>query len=769
MDKRLRILILEDVPSDAELMERELRKAKLCFSTQRVETKEAFVSALEEYRPHLILADYSLPSFDGLSALALSQEKFPDTPFIFVSGTIGEEKAIEALKKGVTDYVLKDHLSLLVPTVSRALKECEERAKRRRAEEAMRIKDSAIASSISGIAFADLEGRLSYVNPSFLSLWGYAQEEEVLGKPVLDFWESKDGAAEVLEALHQKGTCMGELVARRKDGSPFDVELAANLVRDGGGKPICLMASFIDITQHKRMEKTLRESERRFRELADLLPQTVFEMDPQGRLLFANRHGLTSYGYTQEDLERGVNVFQLFISEDKERVKENILCILRGEKPTRNEYTALRKDGSTFPVLLYSNPTIRDNKPIGLRGVFIDITERKEAEIARENMQTQLLQAQKMEAIGTLTGGVAHDFNNILTAILGYTELALMEVEETNPLHRDLKQIHSAGIRASKLTQQLLLFSRRHPMEFTSLNLNQTVGNLKKMLLRLIGEDIAIETHLSPDIWSTQADEARIEQVVMNLAVNARDAMPNGGRLTITTDNVHLDEAYCKDYRYARPGRFVCLSVQDTGVGMNQETIKHIFEPFFSTKGPARGTGLGLSVVYGIVKEHKGWINVYSELHQGSMFKVYLPAVSGEAESKMEETVSSPEPRGSGERVLLVEDEETVRTLAVRTLREHDYVVFEAANVKEALEIFEREKRDFDLIFSDVVLPDGSVLELIDSFLSRKPELSVLLCSGYTDRKSQWRLVQQRKFPYLQKPYSLPNLLRAIKEALRRP
>jgi len=378
--------------------------------------------------------------------------------------------------------------------------------------------------------------------------------------------------------------------------------------------------------------------------------------------------------------------------------------------------------------------------------------------------QDQLLQAQKMEALGILAGGVAHDFSNQLTAIRGYADLAMMQLDETDLLYRDMKEISRAVARAAGLTRQLLFFSRRQPMEFTLLSINETVDDLLKMLNRLIGEDIAISTDLEPDLWTVQADAGSVEQVIMNLAVNARDAMPEGGELSINTQNVLLDEKQSALPPQARPGRFVCLSVVDTGVGMDEEIMQRMFEPFFSTK--EGGTGLGLSVVYGIVRQHGGWIDVESEPGHGSTFRVYLPALPLEAESQTQEVVSPEELRGSGEGILLVEDEEGVRSFAARVLRENGYLVFEARSAREALDIFDREKESIQLLLSDVVLPNGRGIQLVDELLSRKGDLRVLLSSGYTDDRSQWPIIRRRGFRFVQKPYALADLLQATKEAL---
>jgi len=342
----------------------------------------------------------------------------------------------------------------------------------------------------------------------------------------------------------------------------------------------------------------------------------------------------------------------------------------------------------------------------------------------------------------------------------------MMRVDEADSLSRDLKQIRNASSRAADLTQQLLAFSRKQPIRLTSLDLNKTVESLKKMLQRLLGENIMIETELTPDPWTVKADEGQIEQVIMNLAVNAREAMPQGGRLTIKIDNVLIDEAYLNTHSEARIGRFVCLSLQDSGVGMDKEMIKHIFEPFFTTREVGKGTGLGVSVVYGIVKQHQGWINIYSEVNQGSVFKIYLPASSGKTEIKLKETLSLKDLQGKGEKILLIEDEERVLQVASQALKENGYLVLEAKNIKEAQRIFEEEKGEFNLILSDVVLPDGSSLELVEEFLSRKPDLPVLLSSGYADRKSQWSLIEEKGFPFLQKPYSLSDLLQTIKKTI---
>ncbi len=394
------------------------------------------------------------------------------------------------------------------------------------------------------------------------------------------------------------------------------------------------------------------------------------------------------------------------------------------------------------------------------------IVERKRAEKEKEKAQAELLQAQKMEAIGILAGGIAHDFNNLLTAIQGCADVAMLELDKSDIIYRDLQEIQSASGRAADLTRQLLLFGRKQPLKYDVIDLNLHIENLLKIFHRLIGEDIGISIDFEPNLWNVNADRGSMEQVVMNLVVNARDAMPEGGKLTLKTENIVLDKPAAQMIPEAKPGEFVCFSVSDTGIGMDMETSRHIFEPFFTTKGIGKGTGLGLSVIYGIIKQHNGWIHVYSEPGQGSIFKVYLPAVINREKQSDIEKAGKKFPKGNGERILIVEDEEMVRSFTRKALAKNGYKVSAAANVNEAKRIFTSKKGDFELLFSDVVLPDGNGIELVDQIILEKPQIKILLASGYTDKKSQWPLIKKRGFEFLQKPYDLGGLLRTLKEVL---
>ncbi|MDZ7261538.1 MAG: PAS domain S-box protein [candidate division KSB1 bacterium] len=519
----------------------------------------------------------------------------------------------------------------------------------------------------------------------------------------------------------------------------------------------------------RQAEAALRESEKRYRALVEDMPALICRFLPDGRLTFVNNAYCRYFKKDSKEL-LGKNFFQFIPDEDREAIKNHYQSLTQ-ERPivTYEHKIVLPNEGIRWQQ--WTDRALFDEKGhlVQYQSIGYDITERKQAEEEKAKLEERLRQSQKMEAVGRLAGGVAHDFNNLLTAISGYTELLLGDLGPGHPMRADLGEIKKAADRAAALTRQLLAFSRRQLLQPKVLDLNTLITNMDNMLRRLIGEDIELVTRLEPKLRRVKADPGQIEQVIMNLVVNAHDAMPQGGKLTIQTENRTLKQEHCQLMPEARPGQFVCLSLTDTGLGMDQATISQLFEPFFTTKGPGEGSGLGLSVVYGIVKQHDGWITVDSQPGQGSTFKVYLPAFSLalEVQEQPPKTVSIPELQGQGQRILLVEDEETVREFTSRALAENGYLVVTTTTAQEALERFEQEKGKFHLVFSDVVLPDQNGLQLVEHLLTRKPELRVLLCSGYTDQKSQWPLIQEKGFRFLQKPYVLSDLLQAVRETLQ--
>jgi len=391
--------------------------------------------------------------------------------------------------------------------------------------------------------------------------------------------------------------------------------------------------------------------------------------------------------------------------------------------------------------------------------------ERRKTEEALRRSEEQLRQAQKVEAIGRLAGGISHDFNNLLTAINGYSELLLGRLPAEDPIRKDIMEIRKAGERATSLTRQLLAFSRKQILDTRVLSVNAIVADFERMLKRLIGEDIDLSTNLRPDLGRIKADPGQLEQVLMNLVVNARDAMPGGGKLTMETSNVDLDDSYSAAHVGVRPGRYVMLAVSDTGCGMDKEVQSHLFEPFFTTKEPGRGTGLGLSTVYGIVKQSGGNVWVYSEPGAGTTFKVYLPRVEAAQDGASREKPVSMAPGGS-ETILLAEDEQVVRELTRRILESNGYAVLEAHHGPQALEICERHRGVIHLMVTDVVMPKMSGRELAQKLAVLRPEMKVLYLSGYTDTAIVRHGVLEAGTAFLQKPFTPNSLARKVREVL---
>jgi len=774
MGKELHILILEDVPADASLMERELRKAGVAFITRCVETEEDFVKGIQEFHPDLILADYTLPSFDGLSALAIAREQCPEVPFIFVTGSLNEELAVECMKSGATDYVLKDHLVRIGPAVKGVLEKKRARKEQEKAEEVLRVSDiryrRLFESSKDGILVLDGDtAEITDVNPYMVEMLGY-NYDELLGKKFYEVspFKESEKTQTLIGELRTEGYIRYEhLSFKTKQKKPIDVEFVSNAYSVDGKKVI--QCNLRDITGRKRAEEALGRSETKFHELFNDAPVGYFECDNRGRITSVNRTELEMLGYSLGEMV-GQSAWRFVVEEDETR--HLILAKLAGVMPPSQglERTYRRKDGATFPAVI-EDRLLRDSdgKITGIRSTIQDITERKRMEKEKALLEDQLRQAQKMEAMGRLAGGIAHDFNNLLTIIKGYSQLFLIDLKKGDPMEKGIEQIQKATHRAADLIRQLLAFSRRQVMEMRVLDLNNLLRELDRMLRRVIGEDIVLVTVLAEDLGWVKSDPGQLGQVLMNLVVNARDAMPSGGKLTIETANVLLDEEYIRTHIDVPLGPYVVLSVSDTGIGMTPEVKERIFEPFFTTKEKDKGTGLGLSTVYGIIKQCGGTILVYSEPGKGTTFKIYLPRVDEPLEDWGEMPVEGTElPRGS-ETILIVEDFEEVRQLAAEVLERQGYKVLEAANGEETLNICEKHEGQIHLMVTDVVMPGMSGRELADRIKSFHPEVKVLYTSGYADDTIIHYGVRRDGVNFLQKPFTMEGLTRKVREALDRP
>jgi len=629
----MHILLLEDNPRDRQLLEKALMNEGLVCQITHAKSKKEFQAALEQAKYDLIISDFTLPAYSGTAALAASRELQPDTPFIFVAGTIGEEQVVESLKSGATDYVLKNRLNRLGQAVRRALREAQERKERQRAEERVHVQSSALEAVANGIMLTDATGKILFGNRAFCAMTGYALEE-ILGKTP-GFLNSGKHDADFFRVLWNTiltgRVWQGELINRRKDGTLYNEEMTITPIQRSNGE----ISHFIAVKQ--------------------------------------------------------------------------------------------------------------------------DITKRKQH-------KEQLHQARKMEAIGQLAAGIAHDFNNLLTVIHGNVQLVLMDESQLKEENRQcLKQVTDATERAADLTRQLLAFGRKQVVQFQPLNLNHIISNFTKMLKRVIGEHIVLQCCCAENLPSVNGDVGMIEQILINLIVNARDAMPQGGSIVITTEAISIDASHVEIHPEAQPGEFVCITVGDTGTGIYPEYLPRIFEPFFTTKESGKGTGFGLATVYGIVKQHQGWIEVSSQLGNGTTFKIYLPAcASGAAKKSTPQTKAIP--AGGHEKILLVEDDADVRIVTRGFLEGSGYHIWEASNGLEALNVWKTYASQIDLLLTDIVMPGGlNGWELADRLSGERPGLKVILMSGYN---SDLAGKTQSYNHILPKPFSFESLTKTVRSCL---
>jgi hypothetical protein len=636
MAELLRVLLVEDSEDDAALLLRELKRAGYEVSHDRVYTADAIENSLAKQEWDLVISDHGMPAFSGTEALQIVRRIAPDLPFIFVSGSIGEDIAVAAMRAGAQDYVMKGNIRRLAPAIDRELKESESRRRERLTEEQLRstgeILRSVFAASPLAIIATDVNGLVTLWNPAAERLFGW-KRDEVLGRenPVVP--ERARETIEVRRELVKQGETITDVEARRarKDGSMVDVTVTVAATRD------------------------------------------------------------------------------------------------------------------------------RDGLPDGVTVVYQDLTERKQ-------LQAQFLQAQKMEAVGRLAGGVAHDFNNLLTVITSYAELLRADSKPDDPRDDDLAQIQRAADAATALTRQLLSFSRQRVIEPRVIDLNEIVAGATKLATRLVGSTVEMLSHLDSNTGVVKADPGHIEQIVMNLAVNARDAMPRGGKLVISTRRAEAHELH--EDAAATASSYAMVSVADTGTGMDEATQQRMFEPFFTTKPIDKGTGLGLATVYGLVKQYEGTVRVKSKLGEGTTFEIYLPTAADTADAGP--TAKGTDHAKTAGTILLVEDEPAVRTVARRVLERVGYLVIEAPDAQTALRIAETRAGSIDLLLTDVVLPGMSGLSLATNFLGKRADTKVLFASGHSYEAEEIAEVRKTKHAYLKKPFTPDELVHAVKGALKK-
>ena len=553
---------------------------------------------------------------------------------------------------------------------------------------------------------------------------------------------------------------------RNKDGDIRWLADRRQLIYEESGAFEKVEGLLLDITERKETDRKIQESHYRFRALADTAPDGIISVDAQGNIAFINRAGERQFGYTYSEVI-GKNITILIPEKYRSAHQAGMERFLetRDSRIIGNtvEFEGLRKDGSEFPIEL-SLSTWESKEGQFFSAVIRDITERKKAEEEQRKLERQLQTVQRMESVGTLAGGIAHDFNNALTGIIGFAEMLKLRIANDPGALSDVDEVLRGAERASVLTRQLLTFARRQIIELCNLDLNRVVTDLEKLLRKVTREDVEIKTFLAEGLPTIRADQGQVEQILMNLSLNARDAMPGGGQLVVETQEARLDEEYVKQYPYMKPGRYAVLSVSDTGIGMDEGTRERIFEPFFTTKGPDKGTGLGLAVVYGIVKQHNGFIHVYSEPGEGTIFRVCFPAVDAPADAKV--FASRGIIRGGSATILVAEDDESVRNLAEKTLSSYGYRVLIAVDGVEALDIFRLHGKEIAMVVLDVVMPKKGGKQAYDEMITTIPGLKVLFLSGYSADAIHSSFVLHPGISFLQKPFGPGALARKVREVL---
>jgi two-component system cell cycle sensor histidine kinase/response regulator CckA len=661
--------------------------------------------------------------------------------------TPSRERLIEELEEARRRIAELERLESERVEAVRALRESEER-----------YRDLVEKSGIA-ILVDDEEGNVRYCNERFAALHGYTVDE-VKEQPLGSLIHPDD--AERVRTCH-RAHMTGEPAPQRyefrglrKDGSVVFLEVDATPLRTDG-RVVGTRSYFWDVSDRKRAGEAFLKEKAYLERLIESAPEAIVLGTNDGRVLRVNGAFETMFGYP-EDEALGRNIDDLVVPPEARTEAADVTRRAGSGEKVALETSRLRKDGSSIAVSFLGAPIVFEGEQVAVFGIYRDISE-------RQRLEHQLVQAQKIEAVGRLAGGVAHDFNNLLQAIMGESDLMLLGLEPDDPSRHSVEAIRTTAGRAAALTRQLLAFSRKQILKPRLLDINTLVADLEDMLHRLIGEDIELSTSLAGDLAIVRADPGQIEQVLVNLAVNARDAMPEGGHLSIETANVELDEEFVREHMGSTEGPHVRLAVADTGHGMDRETLSHIFEPFFTTKERGKGTGLGFATVYGIVKQSGGSVYVASEPGRGTTVSIYLPCVPGAIAADSGDAATPTPPTGN-ETVLLVEDDAAVRSSVKSMLELLGYLVLETTGPSEAVSVVESGLRPIHLLLTDVVMPGMSGRTLADRLTALRPELKVLYISGYTDDAVVYRGVLESGIAFLQKPFTQQALGAKVREVL---
>lgn len=771
------VLLVEDNVDDAELVLGAVRQAGFLPTSTRVDTEAAFLSALAT-PPDIILSDYSMPSFNGIRAAELLQRTGLGVPFILISGTVGEEVAVEAMRHGATDYLLKDRLGRLGSAITRALDESVARRERTRVDADLRATQEQLRRTLEHSPMVIFSLRvdeerlvLQSVNENVTRQLGFTVEEA----SATDWWaerlhpdERERVFAEFARNLVVDSgvSAVSEYRLRHRDGHYIWVEDHRRTVRDANGIVREISGVWLDVTDRRESQRSLERLHRSHRWILDSVDEGIYGMDSEGRITFANVAAARMLGVEADALVgvTGHDVFHHSLADGTPLSIDDcrIQATLRDGIPRRvADEVFWRADGKSFPVE-YGAAQKRDDEgtSTGVVVVFHSIADRL-------SLEAQLRQSQKMESVGRLAGGIAHDFNNILSVIMFQAELAASVDGIPEIAREELSGILDAAQRAANLTRQLLLFSRKQVMLTRRLEVNDVVTGLVQMLQRIVPANVQLKLQLHPVPLVVFADASMLDQVLMNLTVNACDAMPTGGSLTISTTAIDVGPQRTQRNPEARAGRFVRLGVTDSGTGIPIEMQSRIFEPFFTTKEPGKGTGLGLATAFGIVKQHNGWLELTSDVGHGTRFDVFLPVIdpaSEPGEGRQMDVVSA---HSGNETILLAEDDEFVRRLTRLTLERAGYRVFDAADGVAAKRLWQAHRGEIALLVTDLIMPGGvDGRELAARLRDDEPTLKMLFTSGYSASIAGRELTLDPGQRFLQKPSTPQAFLAAVRGCL---
>ena len=761
----LSVLLVEDNPADARIV-REMLKEEGAVSvavTHATRLREALVF-LQEQDFSAVLLDLTLPDSEGLETFAKARAEAPRAPIVVLTGLADEAFAAMAVRQGAQDYLVKGRVDgrLLYQSLRYAVERSAVIERLHRSEARYR---SLVEGSIQGILI-HVDGVVRFANQALASIVGATRAGDLIGRSIWTFVAEEDRPR---VAAYTKARIEGraapeqyELRVVRQDGARIWLECLATAIAWEGETAI--LATLVDITERRRAEDDLRVSEERFRQLADNVKEAFMIVDlPDFRTVYLSGAWSGIWGRPADEAYANPNVWlEAIHPEDRAAVQAGQQSLLRGE-PATNVFRVLRPDQTSRWVRARTFPVFNaDRQVYRLVGLAEDITEVRRTE-------EQLQQAQRMEAVGRLAGGIAHDFNNYLSAILGFSDLVLTDLGPDHPSAADVQQILQAGQSAEGLTRQLLVFSRRQVLQPQTLNLNDALRRVQSLLRRVIGEDIVLTLNLTEPLPFVSADPGQIEQVIMNLAINARDAMPGGGRLTIETVRSVLDDQYVSEHVAASAGPYVMVAVTDTGTGMDATTRTRLFEPLFTTKEPGKGTGLGLATVYGIVQQSRGAIWVYSELGVGSTFKMYFPEVEGSNGLAAASPKTERPPLAGTETILVVEDQPELRAVVRQILQRQGYTVLEASNGRDALGIARRHPSPIHALLTDVVMPGMGGRRLAELLEGIRPEVRPIYMSGYTDDTIVSHGILDSDLAFIQKPFTPSALVSKVREVLDAP